>query len=140
MLQERGEPSLSELLIWGWTHQFNSSERSGSFGYLHAGSLCYHNAGLMNLHDYLSRPGALTVTELRRLIGAKSDAQVRQWRHKYADRVPSPENCAAIEKATAGKVTCEDLRKDVNWTRIPDASWPWHRKGRPLLDVTKAVA
>lgn len=34
--------------------------------------------------------------------------------------------------------TCEELRPDV-WHRVPDKSWPWHPKGRPLVDVTRAA-
>ena len=73
----------------------------------------------MNLHEYLSSPGALTVAELRDRIGAKSDAQLRQWQHCYADRRPSPENCVALERATDKKVTRQDLRPD-DWQAI----WP----------------
>lgn len=73
----------------------------------------------MKLHDYLSSDGALTVAQLRDLIGVKSDAQIRQWQHGYADRKPSPEYCVAIERATGGKVTRRDLRPD-DWKLI----WP----------------
>jgi DNA-binding transcriptional regulator YdaS (Cro superfamily) len=73
----------------------------------------------MNLHDYLSSPGALSVGELRERIGVKSDAQVRQWRHGYAGRLPDPANCVAIEVATGGKVSRWDLRPE-DWHRI----WP----------------
>jgi DNA-binding transcriptional regulator YdaS (Cro superfamily) len=73
----------------------------------------------MNLHDYLASPGALTVGQLRERIGVKSDAQVRQWQHGYADRKPSPEYCVAIERATEGKVSRRDLRPD-DWAAI----WP----------------
>ena len=37
-------------------------------------------------------------------------------------------------------VKCEQLRPDLDWVRIADKRWPWHRKGRPVLDVAKAVA
>lgn len=73
----------------------------------------------MTLNDYLKRPGSMTVGELRAAIGVNSDAQVRQWQHGYAGRVPSPENCVAIEKATNGAVTRKDLRPH-DWERI----WP----------------
>lgn len=45
-----------------------------------------------------------------------------------------PVRCAQIERATAGQVTCEELRPDIRWHRIPDAEWP-HPQGRPLIDV-----
>lgn len=73
----------------------------------------------MKLNDYLKAPGALTVAQLRATTGIKSDAQIRQWQHGYADRVPSPENCVAIEQATGGAVMRWDLRPD-DWSRI----WP----------------
>lgn len=73
----------------------------------------------MTLNDYLRSDGALTVAQLRAAIGVKSDAQVRQWQHGYADRSPSPEYCVAIERATGGAVSRRDLRPD-DWHRI----WP----------------
>jgi len=73
----------------------------------------------MNLHEYLSLPGAMSVAELRERIGAKSDAQIRQWQHGYGQRRPSPENCVSIEQATKGLVSRRDLRPD-DWQAI----WP----------------
>ena len=73
----------------------------------------------MNLHEYLASPGARTVAQLREQIGAKSDAQVRQWQHGYANRKPGPQYCAAIERATVGAVTRKDLRPK-DWHLI----WP----------------
>ncbi len=93
----------------------------------------------MILHDYLSSPGALTVAQLRERIGAQSDAQIRQWQHGYADRKPSFENCVAIEYATAGRVTVEELRPADMWTRVVDPVWP-HSAGRPLLDFATQMA
>lgn len=48
-----------------------------------------------------------------------------------------PDRCPAIERGSAGKATCEQLRPDVTWHRVPDADWPWHAAGRPLIDVTR---
>jgi DNA-binding transcriptional regulator YdaS (Cro superfamily) len=46
----------------------------------------------------------------------------------------APEDkCPAIENATRGAVSCEELRPDVAWIRIPDQTWP-HPQGRPLVD------
>jgi DNA-binding transcriptional regulator YdaS (Cro superfamily) len=75
----------------------------------------------MNLHDYLSSPGALTVAQLCQRIGAKNDQQVRQWQHGYGDppRQPSAEYCVEIERATDGGVRRWDLRPN-DWHRI----WP----------------
>lgn len=73
----------------------------------------------MNLHQYLTQPGSLTVAQLRERIGGLSDAQIRQWQHGYAGRKPSPENCVAIEQATSGAVRRWHLRPD-DWHLI----WP----------------
>lgn len=93
----------------------------------------------MNLDDYLKSPGALTVSQLRVAIGAKSNAQVWQWQHGHAGRRPSADNCAAIERATSGAVTVEELRPDLPWGRIKDKSWP-NRSGRPYLEVAALPA
>lgn len=73
----------------------------------------------MDLKTYLAQDGALTVAQLAAAIGVRHEAQVRQWQHGYAARLPSPLNCTAIERATGGKVTRRDLRPD-DWHRI----WP----------------
>lgn len=73
----------------------------------------------MTLDQYLGHPGSLTVAQLRQAIGAKSDAQVRQWQHGYGARLPGPVYCVAIERATAGAVTRQALRPD-DWHLI----WP----------------
>lgn len=56
-------------------------------------------------------------------------------------RVPQAHR-PAVERAMRGKVTCEQLSKEdrAPWVRIPDKSWPWHPKGRPLLDVARQAA
>jgi DNA-binding transcriptional regulator YdaS (Cro superfamily) len=77
----------------------------------------------MTLDDYLTRPGAPSAAEFATSLGFH-EGQVRQWRHGYAagsgkPRVPSPENCVVIERATGGLVTRKDLRPD-DWERI----WP----------------
>lgn len=89
----------------------------------------------MNLNDYLKRPGSLSVGQLRAAIGIKSDAQIRQWQHGYADRLPSPENCVGIEQATGGEVMRWDLRPE-DWHRI----WPELIGAIGAPDVAKAVA
>lgn len=45
-----------------------------------------------------------------------------------------PDRCPAIERATEGRVTCDELRPDVRWVRVPDPAWP-HPEGRPCIDV-----
>lgn len=78
----------------------------------------------MKLNEYLSSPGALTVAQLSKAIGTKSDLQVRQWQHRYAGRQPSPEYALAIERATGGAVTRKDLRPDDYWRIWPDLEEP----------------
>lgn len=73
----------------------------------------------MNLSEYLASDGSLSVGELRKRAGVKSDAQIRQWQHGYANRRPGPVHCLAIERATNGAVTRRDLRPD-DWHLI----WP----------------
>lgn len=73
----------------------------------------------MTLNEHLKNRGRGSVAELREAIGVKSDAQIRQWQHGYASRLPGPAYCVAIEKATAGAVTRRDLRPD-DWHLI----WP----------------
>lgn len=58
---------------------------------------------------------------------------VSEWLR--GERPVPEERCVAIERATEGKVTCEELRPDVTWHRVPDPAWPWHPKGKPLVDV-----
>lgn len=57
---------------------------------------------------------------------------VTAWRGRG---IPA-ERCPDIERALAGRVTCDELRPDVRWQRVPDASWP-HPDGRPCIDVAR---
>lgn len=61
----------------------------------------------------------MSVAELAKAIGVTDPAQVRQWRSPNSTRKPSPPYCVLIEKATAGKVTRQDLRPD-DWRE----TWP----------------
>lgn len=65
-----------------------------------------------------------------------SPPMVTQWLRGLR-RVPA-ERCPQIERATTGAVTCEALRPDVAWTRVPDPDWP-HAAGRPLIDVARPI-
>ena len=47
------------------------------------------------------------------------------------------EHCAPIERESAGRITCEQLRPDQAWIRVADPLWPWHSEGRPLLDAAR---
>lgn len=59
---------------------------------------------------------------------------VSNWRARGS---VAQDACPAIEQIVAGRVQCEALRPDVVWRRVPDAEWPWHPNGRPLIDVTR---
>jgi len=81
----------------------------------------------MTLDDFLKQPGAPSAVEFANSLGFH-EGQVRQWRHGYGaagggkPRVPSPENCVVIEKATGGQVTRQDLRPDdwhLIWPELP---------------------
>jgi DNA-binding transcriptional regulator YdaS (Cro superfamily) len=79
----------------------------------------------MKLDEYLTSPGAPSMTELRlkmRALGyaVKSNAQIRQWRYGYEDRGPSPENCVGIELATEGAVSRKELRPHDWWLLWPE--------------------
>jgi DNA-binding transcriptional regulator YdaS (Cro superfamily) len=102
-------------------------------------SFCYDNRG-MNLDEYLSQPGSMSATELARLLSVNPD-QVRQWRHRYEGRVPSPANCVLIEKATQGAVTRKDLRPDDwrdNWPELDAADPPKQPKAVPRAEPVDA--
>ncbi len=58
---------------------------------------------------------------------------VIEWRRRG---IPA-ERCPDLERASEGRHPCEQLRADVVWHRVPDAEWPWHPAGRPLIDVTR---
>lgn len=58
------------------------------------------------------------------------------WQIAKGDRPAPPDRCPAIERAEEGRVTCEQLRPDVVWRRLPDPNWPWHPAGRPVRDDT----
>ena len=63
------------------------------------------------------------VTQLARLVGVTQSA-VSNWRSRGTD-VPV-EHCAAIERATEGKVTRRDLRPDDWWKVWPELVTPEH--------------
>lgn len=66
--------------------------------------------------------------KLARAIGA-NPKMIGKWRRA---RVPD-RWCPAIEAATYGVVTVEELRPDVTWQRNKDEEWPYHECGRPSV-------
>lgn len=67
-------------------------------------------------------------TAVARMLGIKPPSVIG-----WAGRIP-PDRCPAIERAIGGRVTCEELRGDITWQRVPDPAWP-HPQGRPCIDV-----
>jgi len=65
----------------------------------------------MNLSEYLSSPGR-SAKQLADDIHVPPPL-ISQWRN--LNRPVPAERCPAIEKATGGMVTCEELRPDVDW-------------------------
>lgn len=90
----------------------------------------------MNLFDYLGaeRGRAASLAATLRV----PPELVSQW--KTGERPVPAERCPDIERAADGEVCCEEMRADLAWARIPDKSWPWHKRGRPVLDVSKVAA
>ncbi len=74
------------------------------------------------------------MTRLAEAVGATVQV-VSNWK---ARGVPS-ERCPDIERATQGQVIADELRPDVQWARVPDATWP-HPQGRPCIDVAAEQA
>ena len=69
--------------------------------------------------------------QVARSLGISAPA-VHQW--IAGSREVPPDRCPAIERATGGAVTVDQLRPDVRWHRGPDPDWP-HPDGRPTIDV-----
>lgn len=87
----------------------------------------------MRLSEFLHARGSQSV--LAEQVGCAPQL-VWQWARGVRDVPPS--RCAAIERATEGRVSCEELRPDVRWQRVPDAAWP-HPAGRPCIDVAASL-
>lgn len=85
---------------------------------------------MQDLIDDLGGPAVVA-----RMVGCKSPSVI-EWRRRG---IPA-ERCPAIERGSAGKYLCEVIRPDVVWHRVPDADWPWHAAGRPLIDVARTAA
>ena len=88
----------------------------------------------MQLSEYLKASRGVSGS-LAALLDV-SGSLVIQWAN---GKPVAMERCAAIERATRGAVTCEDLRADLVWHREPDQHWPWHPDGRPMIDVARTM-
>lgn len=90
----------------------------------------------MQLLDFLEAQGRGAAASLAVQVDAYAP-DLSRWAN---GKRPVPEKFAvAIERATDGKVTCEEMSPGEPWRRIPDKSWP-NPKGRPVLDFAAAVA
>jgi len=82
----------------------------------------------MDIIDTLGGPAAIA-----RICNCKPPSVVA-WRQSG---IP-PGRCPAIELAMHGAVTCEEMRADVPWLRVPDFTWP-HPMGRPVIDIARPL-
>ena len=89
------------------------------------------------LRDYLGQRERGAHAALARALGID---RVYLSQLVAGGRKPSPELCAAMERHSAGELTCEALRPDIEWHRVADQDWPHHPDGRPLLEVAKPEA
>lgn len=88
----------------------------------------------MTLNEWL---GQQEIGATRRLaIAVRAfEGDVGAWAR--GKRPVPPHRCVAIERATAGEVTAEELRPDLAWVRVHEDGWP---DGKPVLDVEAARA
>ena len=68
----------------------------------------------MKLFDYIQ---TTTQSALAKQVGV-SQGMVHQW--VTGIRPVSLDKCIAIERATGGAVTCEELRPDFDWSYLAD--------------------
>lgn len=85
----------------------------------------------MKLFEYLYETGGRGRLALLSKALNTQPQLIGQWakgrRNTPRDRL------AAIEQATCGRVTVEEMRPDLEFRRIKDKSWPHHPAGRPHL-------
>lgn len=74
-------------------------------------------------------------------LGLADRRTVWPWFNTEGRRVPE-EYCAELERLTSLRgqpVLSDELRPDVRWARVVDASWP-NAHGRPCVDVARPAA
>lgn len=79
----------------------------------------------------------LSAAERADLAGALGMNEQYLYQCLTRRRPTPPDRCPDIERAMGGRITCEELRPDVRWQRVPDPAWP-HPHGRPCIDVAGA--
>ena len=90
----------------------------------------------MNLREHLDNEPRGEPLRIASAISVHP-VMISQWA-SGTKKVPA-DRCPAVERATDGKVTCEELRPDITWTRIPDQWWP-NGIGRPVIDPARATS
>ena len=96
----------------------------------------------MDLKEYFDAEGRGAVTRLARHIGAPIP-DVYRW--SQGERPVPAHRCPAIESATSGAVTRQDLRPDDYWLIWPDLQAPGDACGQacgaePLPEVRQEGA
>lgn len=83
----------------------------------------------------------VAISPAERLAVAAAVGMNEQYLYQcLTGRRPTPaDRCPAIERASEGRITCDELRPDVRWQRVPDPAWP-HPAGRPCIDVAAPVS
>jgi DNA-binding transcriptional regulator YdaS (Cro superfamily) len=77
----------------------------------------------MHLREWLKANPGQTLTALARQLGV-GRVYLTQLVQRTDGRVPSPQLCVQIERATGGKVTRAELRPDDFWLIWPDLPAP----------------
>lgn len=75
----------------------------------------------MDLKAFLRQAPRGTATSIATALRV-SPVMLSQWA-SGTKRVPA-EHCPAISRATAGAVTCEELRSDVDWAYLREQASP----------------
>ncbi len=87
--------------------------------------------------------GALANEDERKAFAVRCGTTIKHMRNvMYGTRLCSEKLAASLERESRGmvKVEASCAKPDGGkWRRIPDAKWPWHPQGRPLLDLTEAA-
>lgn len=69
-----------------------------------------------------------------RILGMKPSTVSQWYSPNAAQRRPLPDvHCPQLEFSSKGAATCEEMRPDIAWVRVPDPTWP-NPAGRPLVD------
>lgn len=75
----------------------------------------------MNLLDYIKSPESIEVEAL----AGRCETSVGQLKQvAYGNRRANAQLAIAIDRATAGKVTCEELRPDIDWKYLRESAAP----------------